>query len=76
MERAAPVGSRWHLLASGQGLTQHIPQVPKMRHGAVVRDSERWQGFDEELELVVRAWPSLPNPIKAAVLAMLDAVCQ
>jgi hypothetical protein len=40
---------------------------------AVVAEPQKTTPSDSELARIITAWPSLPKPVRAGVLAMIDA---
>jgi hypothetical protein len=61
----------------GQGLATSPPRPPAdspaLRRAATPCEPVHKGATDPELAFVARAWPTLPEPLKAAIVAMLKA---
>jgi hypothetical protein len=55
------------------GIPKTCDDAEKRRDRALTKPIDPAGAFDPDLACVLAAWPTLPHPIKAAVLALLDS---
>ncbi len=71
---AIPKGSVRGRSTDGEGLSrQQPPRSAPIRPQTATQNATRPLLGDEELAAVCAAWPTLPEPIKAAILALVRA---